>query len=252
MGASELRLTKEEFNKLRAIGNYILVKPNFNTDKVKLKSGEELWIDTSYEREKHAATTGTVIRVPERLYFSYNNGGQSVDFDVDMELKEGDKVYFHYLSCLNALKDCRYVVYEDEYYLWIKYDSMYVGKRGEDIVMLNGWMLMEPINIDSFKSETLYVPETSKNTSSSKYARIKYFGKPVRNYLRNKNITEVNLKVEKGDVVMFDPHSDIPLQYDLHADLEGSNKFFRMQRKDITGILKGTEEEIMEIIKSNN
>jgi hypothetical protein len=248
-----MELSKKELGKVRAVQNYILVKPNFNTDKVQLKGGGELEVDGSYDREKHSATTGEVISVPEKLFFSYDNGLASVDFDVDMELMPGDTVYFHYLSVMNALRDNRFFTVEGEHYLWIKYDSMYVAKRGKEVVPINGWMIMEPIIVDQAISSFLEIPQSMKDKKSEKYARVKHIGAPVRNYLKEKDISEVNVKLEEGDVVMYDKHSDIPLQYQLHADFDGlRNVFFRMQRKDVAGILKGTEDEIMDIIKHNN
>jgi hypothetical protein len=229
-----------------------MIKPHFNTEEIELAGGIEVLIDTSYEVEKHAVTTGEVFKAPENIFFSYKSSHASSDFDVDMELKFGDKVYFHYLSCANAMKNNRFYECEGEYYILIQYHSMYVAKRGDDIVMLNGWMLMEPIYVDTFESSVITKTDMSKDKTSSKYAKVSHIGNPVRNYLRYKDVSELNIKVKAGDIVMYDPHSDIPLQYAFHADLDGKKRFFRMQRKDITGILTGTDEEILELMRENN
>ena len=42
------------------------------------------------------------------------------------------------------------------------------------------------------------------------------------------------LHVEKGDTVIFLPHSDIPLEYDMHQSLK--EKYYRVQRKELLSI----------------
>ena len=97
--------------RLRANTNMVLIKPNLGaTEKIEF-AGIDLWIDTSFEEEKMAATTGEVITVCEKLFFSLKiekgMADKSVRYKTEVEMMPGDIVYFHYLTVKNARGDGR-------------------------------------------------------------------------------------------------------------------------------------------------
>jgi len=162
---------------------------------------------------------------------------ESVTFDVDMEVKVGDTIYFHYLTKQNCEQDSRVITdeYGDKLYL-VKYDSCFVVKRKEEIIPINGYVIAERITFTE-KFDKIELPEWLKNKDSVKYAKIKYVGTPVRGYRTEHNVCEQNIEIEEGDVVVYDKNSDIPLQYSFHNNLENDSEYIRMQRRDMSAII---------------
>ena len=231
-------LTEQQLNSLRVSPNKVLIKPSPGNDEITLSNGKKLFLDISYEREIHAVTTGEVIKVPPRLIYNPKLAGGSVEFDVDMELDVGDKAFFHYLIQENCLDKGKYVETENDIYFFVPYDQIYCAERKKEVVMINGWLLIEPILEDAFTSDIILTPDTVKGQPKQTEGIVRYVGKAVRQYLYQRDIVENDDEVNVGDKIMFLQDSDIPLQYELHANLEGKKTFFRMQRKDILGILE--------------
>jgi len=238
MQSSE-ELAIDEFRKLRILNNKVLIKPRGGNDEIELSNGKTLFIDTSWEREKHAPTIGEVVKVPNRLIFDRKSTMRTTEFDVDMELKVGDQAIYHYLVPENCMKRGEYVEVNDDIYFVVNYDQIFCAKRGDEVIMVNGYILIEPVVEDAFESNILITPESLKDKNSPIEGIVRYIGSPVRNYLYEKDLPpESANEPQVGDRVMFLEDSDIPLQYDLHANLEGKKMFFRMQRKDIFGIVE--------------
>lgn len=231
-------LTKEEFSRLRVPQNNVIIRPDKGNDEITMPSGVKLYIDTSFEPEKHAGVVGEVMAVPERLRYQPDRGMTTLQYDVDMELKVGDKAFYHYLIPENCMNSTKYLEVEGEVYLIVPYDEIFLAERGEEVIMVNGWILAEPILEDTFKSDILILPEISTKVASTKEATVAFVGKPVRRYLHDKTMDETTSEVNPGDKIMYLPNSDIPLEYGLHASFRGKKVFYRMQRKDILGILE--------------
>lgn len=231
-------LAIDEFRKLRILDNKVLIKPKGGNDEIELPGGKKLYIDTSWEVEKHAPTIGEVVKVPNRLIFDLRSTRRTTEFDVDMELKVGDMAIYHYLIPENCIKRGEYVQVADEIYFIVNYDQIFCAKRGDEVVMVNGFILVEPVVEDAFTSSVIITPDSLKDKNSPIEGIVRYIGAPVRNYLYELDIKENADEPKVGDRIMFSQDSDIPLQYDLHASLEGKKMFFRMQRKDIFGIVE--------------
>lgn len=232
-----MKISKEDFYEFQTRGNYVLIEPSRGNDEIILPSGLKLYIDITFEKEKHAVTTGTIIKTPKYLVFNRKRAAVSVEFDVDMTLLPGDKVFFHYLVSENCIKDGRYYEVDGRIYFMVKYDRIFCAKRGDEVVMVNGWVLVEPVEEDVYKTN-LILPEYLKKQVSQKEGIVKYVGPAVRSYFFEPEIVENDKDAKPGDRILFSPNSDIPLEYDLHASFEGKKKYFRMQRKDIFGVLE--------------
>jgi hypothetical protein len=87
----------------RTTNNYILIKLDPENKSIKLSSGMELYIDQSFDPEKHATVTGVVWGVPERLLWA-GKPNVGLPWKTNLEVKVGDKVIMYYLSIINALK----------------------------------------------------------------------------------------------------------------------------------------------------
>ncbi|MEE9337986.1 MAG: co-chaperone GroES family protein [Methylococcaceae bacterium] len=239
----------------KPINNYLLVRPHLKTDEINFNTGK-LKIDTSFEKEKHAPTKGEVVSVPDSLFYRQKEKSSvgkptpnytmlspdpyphSTTFDVDMEALPGDVVYFHYLTKNTCEQQGRLLLGPDNqtYYL-IPYDQCFVLKRKNNIIPINGYILAEKLAIKKEKIGLLDIPESLKITTSSKFAKIKHIGGPVRGYRGEHEICEMNINVNVGDIVIYDKNSDIPIQYEYHNDVDDKNKYVRMQRRDISAII---------------
>lgn len=218
--------------------NHVLLEVDFlRHKKIAFQSGTEIIIDPEFSKEKHANNTGIVVQVPESLY--YNNNGtdvmQSMEFNTDIEVKIGDKVFFHYLQINAIIAERKHFERDGKFYAFIRHDSLFCGIRNDEIIMFNGWMLLEPIDlaVDEKSAVVTTLPKDRQKKDPLK-GRITHIGGLVKEYFYGKDDTDVGIEVAKGDVVIFLPHSDIPLEYKLHQSLD--KKYYRVQRKEVLSI----------------
>lgn len=233
--------TKKEFKKLVILANDVIIKPNGGEDEIILSNGKKIYIDVSYEKEKHAPCVGKVMKVPQRLIYNKKSKDASVEYKVDMELEVGDNAFFHFLTPSKCMKEGRWVEVEDDgIYFVIKYDEIFCAQRGpeNDVVMVNGWLLIYPIEEPLFVSKLIIVPDHLQKIERPDQGIVAFIGSPVKEYFYQQKIYESHDDVKVGDRIYFEPDSDIPLQYEMHRNFEGKSNFFRMQRKDIFGIIK--------------
>jgi len=252
MSDNEYNDLKIDVSTIKAKRNHILVKPFLkSTDTIDIL-GIDIWIDKTYEKEKHAATTGSVVSVCDDLYFSMvresGMAEKSCRFDTTVEVETGDKIYFHYLSVQSARKEGKLFKAKDgEYYMFLKYDESFCVKRGDSIIMTNGWILLEPIVAsEKFMSKYVHIPDMQNQKESIKFAKVAHVGNKIKNYLEDSDAYDFDEEINPGDIIAYDRHSNIPLQYSLHSDIEGSQNFLRMQRNDICAVVTDSEFSITE------
>jgi len=225
----------------RCLNNFIFIKLDEANDSIKLKNGVNLYIDNSYEPEKHATVTGTVYGVPSHLKYS-GIPNKDMPWDTPMEIKLGDKIICYYLSVINALKpeNERYVLEGKDRFIFISYEFIYAVIRDEKIIPVNGYCLIEPCEDPAITQERermeklgmeLVVLETRTNTHVI-FGKVKYVGTPIREYVEEEH-TDEGVDVSPGDTVVIRKISDIPLQYELHSKLDGGARYYRVQRKNI-------------------
>lgn len=218
----------------RIPNNYVLVEiDSLFHDKILFKDGGEFHIDPTFDPEKHHNTSGIVHTVPDSLYFNLTDMEFSMEYDVPIELKEGDKVFFHYLQISHAISGNMLLTIKGKLHVFVRYDSCFCALRGDDMIMLNGWMLLLPYgNAETLESDIIEtkIPKDRRKPHPLK-GEIVQIGNPVNRYLWNNHESDKNINVSLGDKVMFLPHSDIPLEYGLHQKLD--KVYYRVQRKDL-------------------
>jgi len=259
-----MRLTKKQWERFRPINNWVIIEPNRGADEVIINKGtdeeQKFYVDFAFNPNKHVPVVGTAVKVPERLKYCNNKKKagffDSLQWKTEMELREGDTVFYNYLAGSTALgleqnnygqnyTDKRVITVEgdDSIYIMVKYDRIYVAKRNDDVIPLNGFMLIEPMEkkyVDTF----LHIPEMVKTTNakSSTYGIVRHKGSRLSEYHDRpmyKDPSDRELQV--GDLVAMNDVSDIPLEWDLHSEFEGSKTFYRVQGKDIYAIIKDYE-----------
>lgn len=239
---------------IQPISNYVLVKPDPGNDKITLKNGTELWLDTSYEKTKHAVTTGVVIKAPEQLIYTKEHGPKSLEYITDNELKPGDKIIYHYLQALENIENGRAIEVDGEVYFLIRYSDIFCALRdpltseltGEPVD--TGWKLVVPINGYVFVEADpipplsttldLVMPDMMKNKKSETTGVVRYIGSPLRGYTDYPDWGADKDELRVGQRVLFSKFDSIPLQYSLHQTIDKDKTIYRMHRRDIYGIFE--------------
>ena len=154
----------------------------------------------------------------------------------------GDKIIFYYLSVVNALKPQakRYIIEGEDKFIFIEYQYLYCIVRGDNIIPLNGYCLIEPCENpeitrtkERMKAIGLEYTEGEKRlTNEVTFGIVKYLGKPNREYVDEAH-SDKGVDVAVGDVVVIKKTNDIPLQYDLHQRVNDGVKLLRVQRRNL-------------------
>lgn len=232
---------------IRIPSNYIavLIDDHFN-------SHNGMVINDVFEPAKHWSVRGRIISVCNRLEY---HGGQvaklnrkgvqnsvlvrtvqqlvdrSVEFDTPLEVMVGDDVIFHYMSHLACVEDGLFFDSKEGRVLLIKYDLLYMAIRSSQQILLNGFIMVEPIE----KSKDIilgmmevYTPETEEIGVGI----VRQLGSHNKDYL-HLNITD-NLNVSLGDKVFFRHTLGLGIEHKYHQTIKAEGiPFYRMQRKDI-------------------
>lgn len=240
------RVTKEELERMEIRSNKVLLRPLRETsneryagvnrnlvEKVICRDTENearIWIDCTYNVGQHAPVFCEVIKVPKRL------DPKRMEWETDMELQVGDKVVASYMSISNALAlehesvDDDMIVCGKDIYCYIEYEYLYVAKRGDEIIPLNGYVLCEPVTKNVNELDGLI--RIDKEDMSEHFARVKYVGSELRSYKSPdlKEFSDSKAPVKEGDLIAFDRACDIPIEFGMHAEMMGGKTFFRIQR----------------------
>jgi hypothetical protein len=211
--------------------NHVLVEvEQLRHKKVSFESGTEIIVDPTFFPQKHAQTNGIIHAIPESLYFNQSDGMQSAEYVTNITAQVGDKVFFHYLQIDRAVAEKRIIEEDGKFFIFITHDSMFCSIRDNEVVMHNGWMLLEPIAIAIDGERPLSHLPRSRQKNDPLRGKIAFLGEKVTQYFYGSE-TDVGIDVETGDEVIFMPHSDIPFEYPIH---ETFNKpYFRVQRKEV-------------------
>lgn len=229
----------------RTLNNYILVKLDPDNTSIKLKSGFQLYVDTSFDPEKHQVVTGTVYGIPSKLEYS-GTPNKGLPWLTDMEVKLGDKVVVYYLAIVNALKkeQQRYFFEGSDKYVLITYNNIFTVYGDGFVKPINGYVLIEPCS-DPFLEKTKerlkklnleWVKLDTKSNTNVSFGIVRYMGKPNREYV-DEGASDDGVDVKIGDTVVLRKVSDIPLQFNLHAKIDGGKVYYRAQRRKILAVI---------------
>lgn len=258
--------------------NYVLIKPEdaFQTYQFGGKETGIIAPSFKYDKgksfsdmDKHVSVCGDVYAVPQRLIYNGRkireiqaDKGWAMDksirkqadhlrettlqYDVPMEVKKGDKVYFDYLAYKNCLNTGRMLDTEEGMMMLIKYDLLIMSIRSDAVIMLNGYVLVENDEIPVEKEDGvvgiqresgLFIPQLRKKeikNRKSAQATIIYSGSKCEDYLDNP--IAVDGSGGNGDKILYDPRFSKELEFGLHQAFS-DKKLRRIQRKDIHLIL---------------
>ena len=215
-------------DKIQVPNNWVCVRYDNSNEYIKIGESQ-IMIDTTFEPEKNAQTTGTVIKVCDHLTFNPSSS-TSHPYDVDIEVKAGDQVIFHFLTIRQAQKEGKTFIQDGKLYVFMPYDRLFVAINQKGVTPLNGFVIIKPH--DEELPKTIFeIPDIAKKISK-KIGTVLYAGSKCRGYAEHhlRDLGE-DPDVEVGDTVIFNPIDAIPLQYEYQSVLEKG--LYRMQRKDI-------------------
>lgn len=214
----------EDITKVKAGRGTILITPLKENDYV-LMDGTKIYVDTSFNKEKHSITSGIAVSVCDVIDDSLRT---------TIEVIPGDIVLFHYLAVMNAVRDQKFFECDGRKYYSIPYDSLYVVKREDQIICLNGFILVTPkMEHSQDKIGQIFLPDSMISKEQVSRGTVAFLGNPLAGE------QEV---VEPGDEIIFRKSSNVPLEYELHQALK--KKYFRMKRDSILATSRtGTSSE---------
>jgi hypothetical protein len=139
-----------------------------------------------------AEVHGTVVKCPDKLYYRRDRP-DSMTWKTRMMLKEGDEVWFTFISSSHASG----FDIDGEMYLYIPYGDCLVAKRGEEVIPLNGYTLLSEVKKEEISF--LYVADTDK--VDTRRGIVRYVGEPNAEY-RIDGISD-DIDIEAGDLVQL-------------------------------------------------
>lgn len=118
---------------------------------LKLNNGLDLYIDPDFNKYHNAVQFGIVEQTPCVISKNFRN---------DVEIKIGDKVYFHHF----VVQDNNEIEYNGKKCYKCNYKDIYCIVRDGQIIMLEDWIFSVPINKKSeeFVKSGIYLPEFNK------------------------------------------------------------------------------------------
>lgn len=221
--------------KIQLTPNWLLISVDREIDRA-VVSG--ITVDTTWEKETHAIVTGTVLKTSELRYIKpgyrdnrvLRNGGEApLEFDTDMEVREGDFAYFNYLSMNNALKTGRVVELGGRMCAFIRYDRLYAVERDGVFIPVNGYVLAtrEP----EVRSSLLTIP----NLRNKNEATVDFVGTPLKEYFWERMQSAVPYYdhgfLQPGDIIIFREQAGRQLENKVvrARDID----YMRLQEKDV-------------------
>lgn len=214
---------------MKILKNYVVVKPNRENDEYLLPGDKKLYISGIFEQGKHAVVRGKVAVIPVGLCFSRKDKYKSLQYDTELEVQVGDDVIYHYLEYLNHKDMGKFLFINDEKHLVISYDSIYCAIRNDQIIMCNGYILVEAA-VDDVSSK--YIETLTKEHVSQKKGVVAHIGSLLKGYLDYQGVVDSD-DIKVGDTVVFNEIDSLPMEYSIHQSVEKGKTMYRMQRKDV-------------------
>lgn len=261
-------MSKIKLENIKPNTNLVLLKINIHNDRIRFKSGEELWLDVSFSA-RHTSVSCRVVKCPDKVIFSHENDyATSLAHETTMELIEGDEVFATYLSVCNAFEEptANYFDVDGESYFFIRYDELICAKRkwtktekdlyfsvhgnGDhskhleevnaiiqddeiySIIPLNGNLLAE--ELEEVIHTTLIVPNTAKKKEKS-ICRVNFSGSCNTDYKDYPNVCD-DPRVRNGMRIIVD--KDVLGRYvevPEHATLNGDKIYNIVERRLVHG-----------------
>ena len=134
------KATKEQVDNIDMVRNSskVLVRIEERNEEKKTKSG--IWMvsptDMDWDKARHYDRYGIVHRVPPNL--RYDNTPFSMSWKTNIQIREGDQVWFDYMNSANCIA---YECDDGNEYKILDYENLYILRRGDEEIPLNGYCM---------------------------------------------------------------------------------------------------------------
>lgn len=175
-----------------------------------------------YDVWEHSQTSGIVVYAPEKNHPDYK------DF-TDIEVKEGDRVIFHYLAIQRDVDGKDVNTRIDGLHI-LQYHNMYGRIRDGIVTPLNGWIFVKGLT-EEIKT-TLIVPDHLKNKKSEMLCEVCHTSTPVKNHFEEpyKSWPKEEDDLNIGQKVLIPKWAAVPIQNDIHSVDKGVKGLYRVKR----------------------
>ena len=234
MQNNRTKLSKEQFARFNVFypSNFVIVEMppehnivtpsgidvGFNPD---VQYGTMDSSDTSAHVADCADVFGTITKQVDRLYFNRKDINKSMSWNCDVETLVGDVVFFHPLIS----KNCNEILVEDTVYKAIPYEDLFVARRGDTVICLNGNILIEPILKPKLSEFDISDPQEDKYKGI-----VRYNGTNNRRYMAR---GQADMDVKVGDTVILDKRS-YPFYLErskYNSNFDGDKQFVVIQKR---------------------
>jgi hypothetical protein len=234
------KITPEEFDKMRLMHNNVAIEITHRNQDEKRKSGIIIVQDPkmltahsiesaeTYDTSQHLDRWGVVAKIPDKLHYEKKGRSSSwkLEWRTEMEIKVGDLVWADYYD----LHHCPVFKVDDKYYWVVQYNCLIVAKRGEEIIMLNGYCLFDRVN-EGLTSKFLILPEEINTYKGV----VRYIGSLNYDYANLKRSDDI--EVIPGDEVVFRLGAECLLENEQHRFFEDRNLRYE-QRFNIQAVVR--------------
>jgi hypothetical protein len=241
---NEFRISRQEFNSLILINNSVIVKSIIDMSKIKLKNTNiTLDIDVDYEKDAHSPRVLEVIRTPkDPLTFNKNMSSKTLSWKTNMELQKGDIVWVHSLAVIyDEYSTLVRIIVDDDVYFIINYEDLIVAKRGDKIICLNGYVLIQP-NLEDLQEKYKYIYVPTNLIEKKKIPvlswTVKYVGFLNVDY-KNPMKNDFDYDLKDGDIIYINKkRKPYPLENSLHRYFNNNEDYYFTQRCEIVAVKK--------------
>lgn len=205
--------------------NKVIVEvKEFMYDKIKTNNGFELFVDNTHLIHQYAVRSGKIAKIPEKLE-CWKENKDSMAWDTEIEAEVGDNVWFYAMAAHSGEK----LLSQGKKYVIMSYEDLYVAKRGDRVICLNGNVLLKPIIIHekalSYSSE--YVDPN--------YAIIAHIGSINKEY--ETEYREDDSRLKEGMKVCISCIIPRRLEMPPYLDFDGQ-EYIVAQNYEILGFLQ--------------
>jgi hypothetical protein len=217
---------------IKPLPNFILFRPYWDHKEISI-GDSSIPLNTSYEQGYHQPVRGEVVEVCERL--DYRMDRTTLDWKTEMELQKGDQVVINYNEAFtaNSGKYPRYVVVGGERLLIVRYDRVYAARRGDEVIALNGYNLVE--RMDPQDLVNYEMAHMRKRKHDRTFGIVRHVAKRLGEYKYLPGAVD-DFDVEVGDIVVIHKNADLLVESPNHFNFFPGVQMMRIQRVYVGGI----------------
>jgi hypothetical protein len=199
---------------MKPVGERIIFQLEKETeDEVVLSSGQRLYLETKFDRMRHARQYGIVVSVGDNLEAC------KIEHKDGIMLYEGDKVWMHHF----AIEKAHRFEHRGEVYYHLPYSLFYAVLRDGVFLPLGEYVFVKPLRFDD-KWSGIYDPRHGE--LSKDYGVVVF----INDYAKGE------LGVDVGDVVRI-KHAGA--QYDMKI---GGEVLYRVRMRQLEAVVDGKIE----------